>query len=46
MAEVLEGRGQANPWRVLDWPAIPGHFGKPWFLPLVGLYYRVQDRLH
>ncbi|WP_288474212.1 FAD-binding oxidoreductase, partial [uncultured Pseudomonas sp.] len=46
MAEVLEGRSQANPWRVLDWPAIPGHFGKPWFLPLVGLYYRVQDRLH
>jgi glycine/D-amino acid oxidase-like deaminating enzyme len=46
MAEVMEGRVDANPWRELDWPAIPGHFGKPWFLPLVGAYYRVQDALH
>ena len=28
-----------------EWPAIPGHFGRPWFLPLVGAYYRLQDRL-
>jgi glycine/D-amino acid oxidase-like deaminating enzyme len=46
MADVLEGRADANPWRGLDWPAIPGHFGKPWFLPLVGAYYRLQDILH
>ncbi|AYN96775.1 FAD-binding oxidoreductase [Pseudomonas sp. LTJR-52] len=46
MADVLEGRIQENPWRALDWPAIPGHFGKPWFLPLVGAYYQLQDRLH
>ena len=46
MADVLEGRVDANPWRDLDWPAIPGHFGKPWFLPLVGAYYRLQDVLH
>ena len=46
MADVLEGRADANPWRDLGWPAIPGHFGKPWFLPLVGAYYRVQDILH
>ncbi|MBW8812936.1 MAG: FAD-binding oxidoreductase [Caulobacterales bacterium] len=46
MAAVMEGRADANPWRDLDWPAIPGHFGKPWFLPLVGAYYRVQDALH
>ena len=25
--------------------AIPGHFGPPWFLPAVGLYYRLKDRL-
>ena len=44
MAEVMNGRTGANPWG-LDWPAIPGHFGKPWFLPVVGAYYRVLDIL-
>lgn len=43
MAEVLDGRADLNPWRDFDWPAIPGHFGKPWFLPMVGAYYRFQD---
>ncbi|WNZ80943.1 FAD-binding oxidoreductase [Pseudomonas sp. P105] len=46
MAEVMDGKVEANPWRELDWPAIPGHFGKPWFLPVVGAYYRLQDYLH
>ena len=46
MADIMEGRGDANPFRQLKWPAIPGHFGKPWFLPLVGAYYRLQDILH
>lgn len=46
MAEVMCGRPEANPWRSLTWPAIPGHFGRPWFLPLVGAYYRLQDVLH
>jgi len=45
MAAVLAGDAQANPWRDRDWPAIPGHFGPPWFLPAVGLYYRLKDRL-
>ncbi|MDB6100035.1 MAG: ordL [Gammaproteobacteria bacterium] len=46
MADVMEGRTDANPWRQLEWPPIPGHFGKPWFLPVVGAYYRLQDILH
>jgi glycine/D-amino acid oxidase-like deaminating enzyme len=46
MADVMEGRADANPWRQLEWPPIPGHFGKPWFLPVVGAYYRLQDILH
>ena len=46
MAQVMNGAPQANPWRDLDWPAVPGHFGPPWFLPLVGAWYRLQDRLH
>ncbi|BEV13433.1 hypothetical protein HBDW_02210 [Herbaspirillum sp. DW155] len=28
-----------------DWPAIPGHFGRPWFLPVVGAWYRLKDWL-
>jgi glycine/D-amino acid oxidase-like deaminating enzyme len=46
MADVMNGRPELNPWRELAWPAIPGHFGKPWFLPIVGAYYRLQDWLH
>ena len=45
MAEVMDGRTDLNPWKDFDWPAIPGHFGKPWFLPLVGAWYRLQDKL-
>ena len=46
MAEVLDGKADLNyqnPWRDFEWPAIPGHFGKPWFLPFVGAYYRYRD---
>jgi glycine/D-amino acid oxidase-like deaminating enzyme len=43
MADVMSGDAQANPWRDFDWPAIPGHTGKPWFLPLVGAYYKIKD---
>jgi glycine/D-amino acid oxidase-like deaminating enzyme len=45
MARRISGEDVANPWRDLDWPVVPFHFGKPWFLPLVGLYYRVLDRI-
>ena len=46
MADMMEGRSNANPWRELEWPSIPGHYGKPWFLPVVGAWYRLQDILH
>lgn len=45
MAAVLAGDADANPWRHRAWPAIPGHLGPPWFLPAVGLYYRLKDKL-
>jgi glycine/D-amino acid oxidase-like deaminating enzyme len=45
MADVMAGRVHSNPWQGREWPAIPGHFGPPWFLPAVGLYYRLKDRL-
>jgi len=45
MARVMAGEPEANPWAGLPWPAIPGHFGPPWFLPLIGAWYRLADRL-
>ncbi len=44
MADTMLGREDRNPLKGLDWPAVPGHFGKPWFLPLVGFYYKMLDR--
>lgn len=46
MARVMGGDTAANPLAGLDWPAVPGHFGPPWFLPFVGAYYRYQDWRH
>jgi glycine/D-amino acid oxidase-like deaminating enzyme len=45
MARRITGEDVANPWRDIDWPAVPFHFGKPWFLPFVGVYYRALDRI-
>ncbi|WEY40451.1 FAD-binding oxidoreductase [Paraburkholderia sp. SUR17] len=45
MAEIMDGRADLNPWNDFAWSAIPGHFGKPWFLPLVGAWYRLKDTL-
>ncbi len=44
MADAILGKPDRNPLKDLEWPAVPGHFGKPWFLPLVGLYYKTLDR--
>lgn len=44
MADAILGKADRNPLKGLEWPAVPGHFGKPWFLPLVGLYYKTLDR--
>lgn len=46
MARVMGGDTTSNPWAGLDWPSVPGHFGKPWFLPFVGLWYKWQDLIH
>lgn len=43
MADVMDGHPERNPWKDFDWPAIPGYFGRPWFLPIVGAYYRMKD---
>jgi glycine/D-amino acid oxidase-like deaminating enzyme len=43
MADVMDGRPDLNPWKDFNWPAIPGYFGRPWFLPILGAYYRMKD---
>ncbi len=43
MADRLLGRDRANPWARDTWHALPGHVGKPWFLPLAGAYYKMKD---
>lgn len=45
MAAVMGGDMAANPLAGLPWPAVPGHFGPPWFMPFVGAYYRMKDFL-
>ncbi|MFC0218993.1 NAD(P)/FAD-dependent oxidoreductase [Pseudochelatococcus lubricantis] len=45
LAETILGQGDRNPMKGLPWNAIPGYFGKPWFLPIVGAYYRFLDRI-
>jgi glycine/D-amino acid oxidase-like deaminating enzyme len=44
MARVMAGDLGANPWRDNPWPAIPGHFGPPWFLPAVGVYFQIKNK--
>ena len=46
IADPMTGRASRNPWADLPWPAVPGHFGRPWFLPLVGAYYKALDLIH
>tara|TARA_R110002050_G_scaffold51315_3_gene118024 strand:+ start:2358 stop:3635 length:1278 start_codon:yes stop_codon:yes gene_type:complete len=46
MADLVDGKPTQCPWITNRWPAIPGHFGKPWFLPFVGMYFKIQDILH
>lgn len=45
MAKVMGGDAEANPFRNLHWPAIALNYGTPWFLPVVGAYYRLKDVL-
>lgn len=43
VADQIMGLREGNPFDHLPWGAVPGHTGSPWFLPLVGLYYRARD---
>jgi len=45
VADQMRGENRENPWAALPWHAVPGHFGKPWFLPVVGAYYKMKDKI-
>lgn len=45
LADAIMGKSDRNPLNGLEWPAIVGYSGKPWFLPMVGLYYKMLDRI-
>jgi glycine/D-amino acid oxidase-like deaminating enzyme len=44
MALSMVGKPTRNLWENLPYPAVPGHFGPPWFLPIIGAYAKVVDR--
>jgi glycine/D-amino acid oxidase-like deaminating enzyme len=44
IAQCVLGAAQ-SPLGFLDWPVIPGHRGRPWFLPATGLYFKLKDLL-
>jgi glycine/D-amino acid oxidase-like deaminating enzyme len=45
MARRMLGQDVNNAWEDLSFRAVPGHFGPPWFLPLIGGAAKVIDRL-
>ena len=45
LADMALGRTDTNPLHGVDWPTVPLHSGKPWFLPLVGMYFGLKDRM-
>jgi glycine/D-amino acid oxidase-like deaminating enzyme len=45
MARRMLGQDANNAWEDLSCRAVPGHFGPPWFLPLIGGAAKVIDRL-
>lgn len=45
LADLAMGRTGSNPLEGMDWPAVPLFSGQPWFLPLVGAWFALKDRL-
>jgi glycine/D-amino acid oxidase-like deaminating enzyme len=45
LGAALAGRGDLLPFSDLSFPAVPLYDGRPWFLPLVGAWYRLVDRI-
>jgi glycine/D-amino acid oxidase-like deaminating enzyme len=45
LADLAIGRRDTNPLDGMEWPAVPALNGKPWFLPLAGMWFKIKDRL-
>jgi len=45
VARRMAGEPIDHPLVADRFPAIPFYSGRPWFLPLVGAYYKVKDWL-
>jgi glycine/D-amino acid oxidase-like deaminating enzyme len=45
VADSILGKPDRSPFSDLAFPPIPFYAGRPWFLPLVGLWYKVADWL-
>ncbi len=45
LGQSLAGGDDLRPFGERPFRAIPLYFGKPWFLPLVGAYYKLKDTL-
>ena len=43
--KILGGANRVSALDERDFPTVPLYDGNPWFLPLVGGYYRLRDRL-
>lgn len=42
LADMIMGRAE-NPLAGMSWPKMPFYSGRPWFLPVVGAYFRAKD---
>jgi glycine/D-amino acid oxidase-like deaminating enzyme len=43
--KLIGGANQVNAFDGREFPSRPLYNGNPWFLPLVGVYYRLRDRI-
>ena len=46
MGLSMVGKPSRNLWEQLPYRAVPGHVGPPWFLPVIGAYAKVVDRIN
>lgn len=45
MAEVIDGRPEASPWRDIQFLSVPYAIGWRWILPFAGMYYKALDAI-